>query len=105
MAILKIALDGADQGRRFHAGQEMAEEALLRGLERRAGGGFGLSVQRALAAGDVGGLHRSVEVIVDDSEGASIGVVDAALLIGQRVLDQLVFHAVVGERTRSIEPE
>ena len=33
MAILKIAVDRTDQGRRFHAGEQMAEKALLRRLE------------------------------------------------------------------------
>src|SRR3546814_7614424 len=40
MALGQIALDGADQGRRLHAGQEMTEETLLGGFERRSGGGF-----------------------------------------------------------------
>ena len=83
----------------------MAEEALLGALESRAGGRLRLGVQRAALAGDVGGLHRRVEVIVDDREGAGIGVVDAPLLVGERVLDQLVFDAVIGERAGGVEPE
>ena len=66
---------------------------------------FAWRVQRAALAGDVGGLHRRVEVIVDDREGAGIGVVDAPLLVGERVLDQLVFDAVIGERAGGVEPE
>jgi hypothetical protein len=61
----------------FIAGEQMAEEALLGALEGRAGGGLGLPVQRAGRAGDVGGLHRRVEIVVDDGEGPGIGVVDA----------------------------
>src|SRR5579875_3300521 len=50
MALLEIALDRADQGRRLHAGEQVPEEALLRALERRSRGGFGLAVQRARSA-------------------------------------------------------
>jgi hypothetical protein len=45
---LQIALDRPDQRRRLHAGEQMAEEALLGALEGRAGGGLGLPVQRAV---------------------------------------------------------
>jgi hypothetical protein len=34
---------------------------------------------------------------VDDGERAGIGVVDAPLLIGERVRDKLVFDAVIGK--------
>ena len=71
---------GRDQRRRLHRGDQMVEEALLGALEGRARGGLGLRVQRAGRAGDVGGLHRGVEIVVDDREGAGIGVVDADLL-------------------------
>ena len=39
------------------------------------------------------------QIVMDDGEGPGIGVVDAGLLRRQRVLDQLIFHAVEGERT------
>ena len=42
-------------------------------------------------AGDVRGPHRRVEVVVNDREGAGIGVVDADLLGRELVLDQVVF--------------
>ena len=42
---------------------------------------------------------------MDDRERAGIGVVDAPLLVGERVLDQLVFDAVIGERAGGVEPE
>ena len=83
----------------------MAEEALLGALEGRPRGGLGLRVQRAGLAGDVGGLHRRVEIVVDDRERAGIGVVDADLLGRELMLDQLVFDALVGERARRIETE
>ena len=103
--VVEIALDRADQRRRLHAGQQMAEEALLGGFEGGAGGGLGLRVQRAGLAGDVRGLHRRVEVVVNDRERAGIGVVDADLLRRELVLDQLVFDAFVGERAGGIEAE
>ena len=83
----------------------MIEETLLGALEGRARGGFGLPVQRAGIAGDVGGLQRRVEIVVDDAESAGIGVVDADLLVGQLVLDHLVGDAVIAERPRGIEAE
>ena len=72
MARFQIGLDGPDQGRGFHGGQQMAEEALLRAFKGRTGGGFGLPVQRPLAAGDVGGFHRRVQIPMNDGEGGSI---------------------------------
>src|SRR3546814_2497218 len=77
----------------------MAEEALLGGFECRASGRLGLTVQRAAVAGDVGGLHGGVEVVMDDGEGPGIGIVDAGLLGGEPMLDQLVLDAIVGERS------
>ena len=94
-----------DQGRRLHAGEQMAEEALLGALESRAGGGLGLPVQRASGAGDIGRLHRCIQMVMDDSEGTGISVVDAGLLRHQRVLDQFVFHAIEGERAGGVEAE
>ncbi len=105
MARVEVGLDRPDQGRRLHAGQEMAEEALLGALEGRARGGLGLPVQRAIRTRDVRRLHRRVEVIMDDAERPGIGVVDTALFLGQRVLDQLIFHAVIGERAGGVEAE
>ena len=83
----------------------MREEALLGGFEGRARCGLGLRVERAALAGDVGGLQGGVEIVVDDLEGAGIGVVDADLLGRERVLDQLVFDALVGERPGGVEAE
>ena len=96
MARLQIAGDRADQRRGFHRREQVPEKALLGALEGRAGGGFGLPVQRAgaaVAAGDVGGLHRGIQVVVDDGEGIGVAVVDADLLRGQLMVEQLVFHA------------
>ncbi len=47
VACREIRLDRADQGRRLHAGEQVAEEALLRTLERAPRSGSGLPVQRA----------------------------------------------------------
>ena len=65
----------------FIAVMQMIEKALLGALEGGARGGFRLPVQRAGLAGDVGRLHRRVEIVVDDGERAGIGVVDADLLV------------------------
>ena len=74
-------------------------------FERRARGGFGLAVQRAVGARDVRRLHRRIEVVVNDGEGAGIGIVDAALFVGQPMLDQFIFDAVIGQRPCGIEAE
>ena len=105
MASRQIALDGGDQRRRLHRRDQMIEETLLGALESRPRGGFGLRVQRARFAGDVGRLQRGVEIVVDDAERPGIGVVDADLLVGEPVLDQLIFDALVAERAGRIEAE
>jgi hypothetical protein len=101
----EIAIDRFDQRRRFHRGDQVIEETLLGALERGTCGGFGLGVQRAGFAGDVGRLQRGVEVVVNDAEGASIGIVDTDLLVGELVLEQIIFHALVAERPCRIEAE
>src|SRR5579871_4590953 len=58
------------------------------------------AVQRAGLARDVGGAHRRVEIVVNDREGAGVGVVDADLLGRELVFDKLVFDAFVGESER-----
>ncbi len=83
----------------------MREEALLGGLKGRACGGLCLRIERAALSGDVGGLESGVEVVVDDLEGAGVGIVDANLLGSQRMLDQFVLDALVGQRTGRIEAE
>jgi hypothetical protein len=83
----------------------VVEESLLGALESRARSGFRLRVQRARFAGDVGRSQRGVEVIVDDAERPRIGVVDADLLGGEPVLDQLIFDTFIGERAGRIEAE
>lgn len=91
--------------------RRLAEEALLGGLEGRTRGGLGLAVQRAAGAcragraSDVGGLHRGGEVVVDDGESPSIGIIDGTLLRGKRMLDQFIFDAVVRQRPRGVEAE
>jgi len=76
----------------------MIEEALLGALEGRARGRLGLAVERAALASDVGGLQRRIEIVMDDLEGARIGIVDAGLLVRELVLDELVLDALEGER-------
>ena len=83
----------------------MPEEALLGAFEGGSRRGFCLRVQRAALAGDVGGPHRRVEVVMDDAECASVGVVDANLLGRELVFDELVFDALVGQRARGVEAE
>jgi len=83
----------------------MVEEALLGRLEGRARRRLGLRVQRAGRAGDVGGLKRGGQIVVDDLERPGIGVVDADLLRGEGVFDQLVLDAFVRERARGVEAE
>ena len=103
MAVPQIALDGGDQRGRLHRRDEMIEEALFCRFKRGPGRGLRLRVQRAGRAGDVRRPHGGVEIVMDDTEGAGIGVIDADLLVGQPMLDQLVFDALVGERARRIE--
>ena len=50
-------------------------------------------------------LQRRGEVVVDHLEGAGVGVVDAPLLGRERVLDELVLDALVGERPCRVEAE
>jgi hypothetical protein len=50
-------------------------------------------------------LQRRVHVIVDDLEGAGIGVVDANLLGREAVFDELAFDPLIGERTGRVEAE
>src|SRR3546814_7823013 len=42
---------------------------------------------------------------MDDGEGPGIGIVDAGLLGGEPMLDQLVLDAIVGERAGRVEAE
>ena len=105
MAGSEIAIDRFDQRRRLHRGDQVIEETLLGALEGGARGGFGLGVQRAGIAGDVRRLQRRVEIVVNDAERAGIGIVNADLLVGELVLDQIIFDALVAERPRRIEAE
>jgi hypothetical protein len=66
----------------------VAKKALLGTFEGRSRGRFGLAVQRAGLAGDVGGPHRGVEVVMDNAERAGVGVVEANLLGRELVLDE-----------------
>ncbi len=59
--------------------------------------------RRAALAGDVGGLQRCVEIVVNDLEGRRIGVIDAGLFGCELVLDKFVFDAFVGKRAGHVE--
>ena len=101
----EIGLDRADQRRALHGRDEVIEEPLLVGLEGGVRGGLGLAVERAPVARDVRGLQRGVEILMDDLEGAGIGVIDADLLGRELVLQHLDLDALVGERARGVEAE
>src|SRR5712671_3828031 len=61
------------------------------------------AVQRAALAGDVGGPHRGVEVVMDDTERVGIGVIDTNLLGSELMFDEFVFDTLVRQRARRIE--
>src|SRR3546814_3174904 len=84
VARVEVAIDGGEQRRRLHRRDEVVEEALLGALERRARGGLRMTVQGAAFARDVRGLERRGQIVVNDLEGAGIGVVDADLLRAER---------------------
>ena len=83
----------------------MTEEPLLGAFECRTRGRFRLTVQGAAIAGDVGGLHRGVEMVMDDGEGAGVRIVNAGLRGRKLLLDQFVFNTVIGERPGRVEAE
>ena len=110
VAGLEVALDALDQRRRLHGRKQVVVEPLLRALECGPRRRLGLRVERARSApaagaDDVRGLQRRGEVVVDHLEGTGVGVVDALLLRRQRVLDQLVLDALIGERPCRVEAE
>ena len=102
---VEIGLDCADKRRALHRRQQMSEETLLRTLEGGHRGGLGVLVERRLAVDDAGGFERLLDVVVDDLERAGVGVVDAPLRIGERVLEDLHLDPVVGERAGLVEPQ
>lgn len=101
----EIGLDGGDQARQLHRRDQVIEEALLVGFERRARRGLRLPIERTSLAGDVGRLQRRIEIVMDDLKGAGIGIVDADLLRRQRMLKEVDLDAVIGERARRVEAE
>ena len=102
---IEIGLDRAEERGALHRRQQVPEEALLGALEGRHRGGLGVLVERRFAVDDAGGLERLLDVVVDDLEGAGVGVVDAPLRIGERMLQNLHLDAVIGERAGLIEPQ
>ena len=101
----QVRFHGGDQRRALHAGQQMAEEALLGALECAERGGLGIAVEGAVPLHDAGGLQRLLDVGMDDLERTGIGVVDAALFVRERVLQDVDVHPVVGERAGLVEAE
>ena len=95
----------ADGRRALHAGQKMAEEALLGALEGAQRGRLGVPVQRVLALDDAGGLERLLDVGVDDLERAGIGVVDAPLLRRERMFEDVDLDPVIGQCPCLVEAE
>ena len=106
VARLQIPIDRSDEARNLHRRDQMIEKALLVGFERRTRGALGVAVIGPAAfAGDVGGFQGRGQIIVDDLEGAGVGVIDADLLRRELVLQHLDLDAGVGKRTRRIEAE
>ena len=89
----------------FIAVMRWLKKRCLAHFERGPGGGLCLRVERAGCAGDVRRPHGRFEIVMDDREGAGIGIVDADLLVGQPVLDQFVLDALIGKRAGRIEAE
>ena len=105
MASGQIAIDRFDQRRRLHCCDRVIEETLLGAFEGRAGSGFGLGIQRAGIAGDVGRFQRRVEIVVNDAESSGVGIVNTDLLIGELVLHQIILDGLIAERACRIEAE
>ena len=101
----RSALHGPDQRGAFHGRQEMAEEALLRALEGRQRGGFGVLVEGGIALHDAGGFERVFYIAVDHLEGAGIGVVNAPLFGCQGMFEKLDLDPVITKRTGLVEAE
>ena len=93
--LLHVRLDGADQRGALHRGQQVAEEALLGALEGRQRGGLRVPVERGFPVDDAGRLQGLLDIGVDDLEGAGIGVVDAPLLVRERVFQDVDLDPVV----------
>ena len=101
----EVRLDGADQRGALHRGQQVPEEALLGALEGRERGGLGVLVEGRVPVDDAGRLQGVLDIGVDDLEGAGIGVVDAPLLVRERVLEDVDLDPVVAERAGLVEAE
>ena len=101
----EVGLHRADERGALHRGEQVPEEALLAALEGGHRGGLRVLVPRGLLVDDAGGLERLLDVVVDDLEGARVGVVDAPLGVAERVLQDVDLDPVVAEGTCLIEPE
>ena len=104
-ARLQVRLHRPEERGALHGDQQMAEEALLGALEGRERGGLRVAVERLPPVGHPRRLEGGLEVGVDHLERARVGVVDPALLRGQRVLEDVHLDAVVGEGSCLVEPE
>ena len=83
----------------------MAEEALLGALESGERGGLGVAVESAVPLHDASRLQGVLDVGVDDLEGSGVGIVDAPLLVRERVLQDVDLDPVIGERAGLVEAE
>ena len=102
---VEVGLHGADQRRALHRGEEVREEALLRLLEGAHRGGLGARGEGVAVLDHAARLEGGVEVLVDDAEGARVLVPDVPLRVGERMLEDVDFDAVVGERAGLVEAE
>ena len=99
VARLQIAINRSDEARDLHRRDQMIEEALLVGFEGRTRGALGVAIiGLAALAGDVRGFQRRGQIIVNDLEGASVGIIDADLLRREPVLQHLDLDPGVGQR-------
>ncbi len=102
--VVEVALDGLDQRRALHRREEVREETLLRAFEGAAGGGLGPGVADVVGV-DAGRFEGVVEVVVDDPEGVGVLVVDAVLLVGQDVLEDVDLYPAVRQRAGLVAAE
>ena len=100
-SVREVVVDGSEERGALHGGEQVAEEPLFGAFEGGEGGGFGGAVEGpgpvpvAGVSDDAGGLEGVVDVAVDDLEGSGVCVVDAALLGGEGVFEDIDLDAPV----------
>ena len=83
----------------------MAEEALLGALESAERSRLRVLVEGRSPLHDARGLQRLFDVGMDDLERAGIGIVDAPLLVRERMHQDLHLDAVIGQSARLVQAE